>query len=112
MMRITKVIFLKSPNLLSKLQTSSLNTGSEQIVPKDVVKNIGAYMDKTFNMETQVGQICRVAWFHILRNIGRIHFYLDTSPMEKLIHAFVPSKLHSNNSLLCGIPKNKTDKLH
>ena len=46
-----EVLFLRSPNLLSKLQTSSLNIGSEQIVPKDVVRNIGAYMVKSLNME-------------------------------------------------------------
>ena len=41
LMRINpQVIFLGSPNLLFKLQTSSLNIGSEQIVPEDVVRNI------------------------------------------------------------------------
>jgi hypothetical protein len=106
----TEIIFFGSPNHLSKLATAPLKIGDEQIVSAEVVRNIGAFMDKTMSMDTQVGQICKGAWFH-LRNIGKIRAYLDTKSTEKLIHAFVSSKLDSNNSLLYGIPKAKMDRL-
>ena len=43
----TEVLFFGSTHLLSKLQASSLKIGSDHIAPSDVVRNIGAYMDKT-----------------------------------------------------------------
>ena len=62
-------------------------------------------MDKTFNMDTQVSQIYMEAWFH-LRNISKLNSYLDKSSTEKLV-----STKHSNNGLLYGVSKDKTDKL-
>jgi hypothetical protein len=106
----TEVLFFGSPNLLSKLQTAPLNIGAEEIEPADVVRNIGAYMDKALHMDIQVSHICRGAWYH-LRNIGKIRPYLNKAATEKLIHSFVSSKLDSNNGLLYGIPKDKTDRL-
>jgi exonuclease III len=106
----TEVLFLGSQHLLSKLQTKQLTIGCEQITPREVVRNIGAYMDSKLSMDYQVGQICKAAWFH-LRNIGRIRSYLDNSSTAKLIHAFVSSKLDCNNSLLIGISKEKRGRL-
>ena len=61
-------------------------------------------------MHKQVNEICKAAW-SCIRNISRIRRYLDQSSMEKLIHAFVTSKLDNNNSLLYGLPKWQLDKL-
>ena len=106
----TEVLILGSPNLLSKCDIAPLHIGDEQIHPSDRARNIGAYMDKTLSMDVQIGQVCKGAWFH-LRNIGKIRPFLDPSSTEKLIHAFVSSKLDVNNSLLYGIAKEKIDKL-
>jgi hypothetical protein len=106
----TEFLFFGSPNLLSKLQAAPLTIGTEHIEPKDVVRNIGALMDRTLNMDQQLSQICKGAWFH-LRNIGKVRSYLNRATTEKLIHSFVSSKLDSNNGLLYGIPKEKTNKL-
>ena len=106
----TEVLFFGSKNLIANLDASPMTIGSEQIAPTDVAKNIGAYMDKYLNMDTQVSQVCKGAWLH-LRNIGKIRPYLTESCTEKLIHAFVSSKLDSNNGLLYGTPKDKLDRL-
>ena len=65
----TEVLFIGSPNLLSKLQTVPLTMGTEHIQPKDVVRNIGAHMDRTLNMDQQLSQI---------HNIGKVRSYLNT----------------------------------
>ena len=106
----TEFLYFGSPYFLNKLQKSSLLIGDEEIHPTDSVRNIGAFMDSALHMDNQVNQVCKGAWFH-LRNIGKIRSYLTNDTTEKLIHAFVSSKLDNNNGLLYGIPKKKTSRL-
>ena len=43
--------------------------------------------------------------------IGRIRKYIDRSTAEKLVHAFVTSRLDANNGLLYGLPSSAISKL-
>ena len=106
----TEVMFLGSPHLLSKFENTAISVGIESIKPSDVVRNIGAYIDKHLNMDKHVNNVCKGAWFH-LRNIGKLRPFLDKSSCEKLVHAFVSSKIDANNGLLYGIAKEKTHKI-
>ena len=88
----------------------SIKVGNQIIHPKKSLKNIGAIFDETVSMLPQVNSICKSAFFH-LRNISRIRKYLSRTATERLIHAFVTSKLDSYNSLLYGLPKYCIQKL-
>ena len=61
-------------------------------------------------METFVAHTCKVAFFQ-LRNIARIRPYLDTPTTEKVIHAFVSSRVDYCNSLLLGAPVSFIQKI-
>ena len=61
-------------------------------------------------MENQVKKICQSGYFHIC-NINGIRKYLSKEHTEKLIHAFVSSRLDNCNSLLYGISKNLLHRL-
>ena len=61
-------------------------------------------------MSRQVNNICKSA-FLAIHNIGKIRNHLNQSTAEKLVHAFVTSKIDFCNSLLFGLPKKKLDKL-
>ena len=61
-------------------------------------------------MKSHVNSICKSANL-ALHNIGKIRKYLDASTTEKLIHAFVSSKLDQYNSLLYGLPAYQIKKL-
>ena len=54
------------------------------------------------NLKKQIGETCKVAWLH-LRNIGKRRKYLAKESTEKLVHAFITSKIDGNNSLLYGL---------
>ena len=88
----------------------SIKVGDQIIHPKKSLRNIGAIFDETVSMLPQVNSICKSAFFH-LRNISRIRKYLSRTATERLIHAFVTSKLDSYNSLLYGLPKYCVQKL-
>ena len=63
-------------------------------------------------MSTQahVKKICQTAYFH-LRNINSKRKLLSQQDTDKLIHAFVSSRLDCGNALLYGIPKNLLQRL-
>ena len=97
-------------NFRAKPDLFSIKVGNQIIHPKMSLKNIGAIFDETVSMLLQVNSICKSAFFH-RRNISRIRKYLSRTATERLIHAFVTSKLDYYNSLLHGLPKYCIQKL-
>ena len=61
-------------------------------------------------MEAQVSKICQSAYFH-LRNINSIKHILSPAAIEKLVHAFITSRLDNGNALLYGISQSSLRKL-
>ena len=61
-------------------------------------------------MTSHVNSICRSASL-AFRNIGRVRKYLSQSSTERLVHAFITSKLDYCNSLMYGLPSTEVQKL-
>ena len=80
------------------------------IVPKPVVRDLGLLIDSHLLLKNQVNQVCKCAWSAI-RKIGRIRSHLTQDVFERLVHAFITSKLDSCNSILYGLPSCELDKL-
>ena len=106
----TEFVIFGSAARLSKVTTESISIGDERIPASSSVRNIGAYMDSRLKMEVHVTTMCRAAWFHLFR-IGKIRRYLTRDQAKSVIHAYVTSKLDSNNALLTGSPSVLTRKL-
>ena len=58
----------------------------------------------------QINNICKDAWY-VIQKIGRIRPYLSQDVCERLVHAFISSKLDSCNSILYGLPVTELKKL-
>ena len=91
---ISHVIFQSSPEV---------TVGNSTILPKGQVKDLGVFSDKHKNLKCHISSICSGASF-ALRNIGKIRKHLDRATTERLVHAFVSSRLDKCNSLLFGLP--------
>ena len=76
--------------------------GLTLVKPTTTVKDLGVYFDAFATMSDQVSKICQAASFALYR-IGRIRRLLDRRTTEKLIHAFITSRLDYCNSVLYGI---------
>jgi len=63
------------------------------------VRNLGVIFDQNLSFDAHIKQVSRTAFFH-LRNIAKIRNILTQSDAEKLVHAFVTSRLDYCNSLL------------
>ena len=54
--------------------------------------------------------VIKTAFFH-LRNIAKVRPFINQNDAEKLIHAFISSRLDYCNSLFAGLPKKTTERL-
>jgi len=99
----TEILVISSRAAHKKLNIPHIQIGSENIVPTSQAKNIGFYFDQFMDCKKHIQTTCQGAWFQ-LKKIGRIRKYLDQKSTERLIHAFVTSRLDINNSLLYGLP--------
>ena len=106
----TEAILLSSRTVSTTLPQVSFNIGDANISASNVVKYIGVLLDKNLNMKDHINAVCRSAQFHLF-NIGRIRKYLDVPTCERLIHAFISSRLDYSNAILYGLPKNQLNKL-
>ena len=61
-------------------------------------------------MDDQVRSMCRIAWIN-LYNINKIWKYLTEDQTKTIGHAYIISKLDSNNSLLVGLTNTENSEL-
>ena len=87
-----------------------VDVSGEQIEPSPSAKNIGAIFDEHMSLEKNITSTCKACFFH-LRNISRIRDCLSLADTEKLVHAFIISKLDNANSLFYGPRKFLIDRL-
>ena len=61
-------------------------------------------------IKSQINNVCKSA-FYALNNIRKIRKYLDSHSTQRLIHAFISSRIDNCNSLFCGLPVAEIEKL-
>ncbi len=74
------------------------------------VKNLGVILDSNLSFENHISNVTKTAFFH-LRNIAKLRNMLSVSDAEKLVHAFMTSRLDYCNALLGGCPASSINKL-
>ncbi len=71
---------------------------------------MGVKLDINLSFENHVSHVTKTAFFH-LRNIAMLRNMLSVSDAEKLVHAFMTSRLDYCNALLGGCPASSINKL-
>ena len=105
----TEVVYLSS-RFSETVPIPSINVGDSVVDTVAKAKDLDVIIDQHLTLVPHVNNISRLA-SHSIRNNGRIRKYLDRNSTEKLVHAFVSSRLDSNNSILYGLPKSELSKL-
>ena len=95
---------------LCKINVNGIKVGNALIPAASSVRNLGAWFDETFSMDTHVTKTCSASFFH-LHIIRRIRKYLSPVATETLIHAFVTSRIDYCNSVMYGLPAHQLAKI-
>ena len=104
----TELIVFTSPRVPRPLDSISFD--GTYIAASVVVRDLGFQLEEHLSAASQVDALCKSCFFH-LANIGAKRRSLTRASAEKLVHAFVSSKLDFCNGLLVGLPNNQLKKL-
>ena len=103
----TEIIVFGAKKDRSKVITE-LQSASYKVTHK--VRNLGVVMDSDLNFNSHITTVIRSAYYH-LKNISRIKKLMSKQDLEKLVHAFIFSRLDYCNSVLTGLTKKSIRKL-
>ncbi len=76
---------------------------------------MGVILDSNLSFENHISNVTKTAFFHLrirnIRNIVKLRNMLPVSDTEKLVHAFMTSRLDYCNALIAGCPASSINKL-
>ena len=101
-------VLLIGPKLKREMLIKNLGGLTRWIKPE--VINLGVILDSDLNFNSHINKVTKTAFFH-LRNIAKVRPFINQNDAEKLIHAFISSRLDYCNSLFAGLPKKTTERL-
>ena len=106
----TEVIHFLSRYKKNYEQLTSLRVGGSDIIPSTCIRNIGSFFMSTGDVSAHINHVCKSS-FYALYRIGKLRTLLDNTCIEKLVHAFISSRLDYCNSILYGCPSYEIQKL-
>ncbi|XP_058233510.1 probable RNA-directed DNA polymerase from transposon BS isoform X2 [Hemibagrus wyckioides] len=106
----TEVLVLGPHAARSELSDYRVTVDGLSVSSCPAVKVLGVIIDSGLSFDAHVDNITRVAFFH-LSNIAKIRNMMSLHDAEKLVHAFVTSRLDYCNALLSGCSSRSINML-
>ena len=94
----TEFLVIGTSKQLSEVSVSSFTVSEVDVSPVYSAKNLGSWFDSHMDVATHITKTCGRAFFY-LYNIRHIRKYLTSECTEKLIHAFITSRLLQQSPL-------------
>ncbi len=77
---------------------------------KNQVRNLGVILETDLSFSSHVKAVTKSAYYH-LKNIARIRCFVSSQDLEKLVRAFITSRVDYCNGLLTGLPQKTIRQL-
>ena len=103
----TEVIIFGPKNERLKV---NVHLQSTMLKTTDKTRNLGIIMDSYLNFNSHIRSVTKSAYYH-LKNIARVKGLMCQQDLEKLIHAFIFSRLDYCNGVFTGIHKKSIKQL-
>ncbi len=78
---------------------------------KNHVKNLGVILETDLSFSSHIKAVVTKSAYYHLKNIARIRCFVSSQDLEKLVHAFITSRVDYCNGLLTGLPKKTIRQL-
>ncbi len=91
----TEIIFFGQTEYLASV---NVNLGPLAVYNKVVVKNVGVWFDRELKFDKQINNVVKSCFFN-LRLLAKVKTFLSANDLEKLIHAFIFSRLDYCNTI-------------
>ena len=95
---MTEVIHFLSRYKKSYEQLTSFRVGGSDIIPSTCIRNIGSFFMSSGDVSAHINQVRKTSLYALFR-IGKLRTLLDNACIEKIIHAFISSRLDYCNSI-------------
>lgn len=106
----TEAILVGTPHQTQSSSITGITISGHEIPLSTTVTNLGVRFDPQLRFEAHIKNLCQTSFYH-LRNIAKLRPTLTLADAEKLVHAFVSSRLDYCNTLLIGIPNKSLQRL-
>ena len=106
----TEALLLGTPHQVQSSAISQLTFDSQEIPLSHSVTNLGVQFDPHLTFSNHIQNLCKTSFYH-LRNISKLRPTLTLPDAEKLVHAFISSRLDYCNGLFFGIPGKNVQRL-
>ena len=106
----TEFILITPSRQSSKVTVDNVSVGNCDVPVASTARNLGATFDCHMTLQPHVSSIVKSCYWQ-LRRIGQLRKYLNKEAAERIIHAFISSRLDKGNALLFGLPDNQIDRL-
>ncbi|KAI5623477.1 hypothetical protein C0J50_17264, partial [Silurus asotus] len=104
-----EILLIGPKTSIQKLQHLNLHLDRCSVTTGSTVKDLRVILDSNLSFNNHINQVTKTAFFH-LRNIFKLR-NMSISDAEKLIHAFMTSRINYCNALLGGCPASLINKL-
>lgn len=106
----TELLVVRPKSCKKSVPDIQVHIENSAVVQSNCVRNLGVLFDETLTYAKHISSICQSGYFH-LKNIKAVRKYLPPATLERLVHAFITSKLDFCNSLFFGLPDYQMSKL-
>ena len=84
--------------------------GSDVIKPREVVRDLGVYLDSELSLKQQITRLAN-SCFHHLRRLRQICRSVEKDVMVQLVVAFILSRIDYCNAVLAALPQSTIQPL-
>ncbi len=106
----TEVILFSPPSEKRTFKVQGMFVNDKCIRFSNSVRLLGVQLDSSMTLDDHINNLVSECFYH-LRNIGKIRRYLTDQQTQKLVHAFISSKIDFSNSLFYGLKASTLSKI-
>ncbi|XP_060929417.1 uncharacterized protein LOC133003646 [Limanda limanda] len=106
----TEALLVGTPHQVQSSAITQLTFDGQVIPLSSTVTNLGVRFDSHLTFNDHIKNLCKTSFYH-LKNISKLRPTLTLSDAEKLVHAFISSRLDYCSSLFTGITGKNIQKL-